>query len=103
MASFRVTYSGDAIREIRSIRRYIVGKLHNPSAASRQTDRIMSAAESLAVFPKMHRVRFQDSEGRYIRVFPVDKYLMLYSVDEDKRLVSILHVVHGKRDIDALI
>ena len=103
MASFRVTYSGESIREIRGIRRYIAGKLHNPSAASQQADRIMSAAESLSVFPEMHRVRFQDSEGRDIRVFPVDNYLMLYSVDEDKHLVSILHVVHGRRDLDSLI
>ena len=103
MTGFRVIYSDEALEELRGIRYYISRRLNNPSAASQQADRIMSAADSLTVFPKMHRVRMKDRKGREIRFFPVDSYMVLYHVDEGKRIVDILHIFSSRRDIDALI
>ena len=103
MQNFRVIYSGNAVEDIRNIYDYIAYKLFNPQIASQQSDRIMSAAESLAVFPKMHRVRKKDSKGNETRFFPIDNYLILYDVDDDKHTVNILRVVYRRRNIDDII
>ncbi|MBQ3454929.1 MAG: type II toxin-antitoxin system RelE/ParE family toxin [Synergistaceae bacterium] len=103
MTAFRVIYSDEALEELRGIRHYISHRLNNPPAASKQADRIMLATDSLAVFPKMHRIRIKDRKGREIRFFPVDSYMILYHVDEGKNVVNILHIFSSRRDIDSMI
>lgn len=103
MTRFRVIYSYDALKELRGIRRYISRKLNNPSAASKQVAHIMLAAESLAVFPKLYRVRQVDTDGNEIRFFQVDNYTIIYYVDESRKTINVIHVIYSRRNIDALI
>lgn len=103
MSGFKVEYADLAVESLRKIRRYIIHNLMNPEAAVRQTERIMSACETLAVFPRMHRVRKIDSHGRELRFFPIDSYVILYSVDDVAEVVNILNVIHSRRNIDAMI
>lgn len=102
MAGFRVEYSELAAESLIKLQRYIARKLLNPDAAIRQTDRIMSACESLSIFPRMHRVRKTDSKGRQLRFFPVDNYTIVYSIDDENHTVNILHVIYSRRDIDSM-
>lgn len=82
---------------------YIAFRLLNPEAASAQSDRIMSAAEILAAFPKIFRVRGKDSDGNELRLFPVDNYAVLYSVDEASYTVNVSNVIYGKRNLEEII
>ena len=103
MAGFKVEFSELAIESLRKLQRYIARKLFNPDAAKRQADRIMSACASLSVFPKMHRIRKIDSKGYGLRFFPVDNYIVIYSVDEFVRTVTIMNVIYSRRNLDAMI
>ena len=103
MSDFTVIYSDTAIDEIRDMRRYISHDLDNPEAARKWYRKIISSAESLAAFPKRYGVRCQDSYGNDMRVFPVKKYNILYSVNDSNNTVNISRVIYGGRDIDSLI
>ena len=96
--NFTVELTAKAKQDLRCLHDYIVDQYQNPKDASKLLERLTSAAKSLAVFPKMHRVRKKDSNGREIRFFPVDDYVIIYFVDERKQLVSIMHFCHGRRD-----
>lgn len=100
---FSIVYSDDFDSDLQDVYDYIADTLHNPDAASKRVADIILAAESLAVSPKRHRIRAQNSEGIDIRVFTVKKHVILYSVDDEQCIVNISRVFYGKRDIDALI
>ncbi|MBQ7067663.1 MAG: type II toxin-antitoxin system RelE/ParE family toxin [Synergistaceae bacterium] len=103
MQNFKVVYSDDAIEDIQGLHDYILNQFMNPMTARIQTNRIMSASETLAIFPKLYRIRKIDSKGRKIRFCPVDNYVILYSIDESRDMVNILHVMYNRRNINALI
>ncbi|MBQ6435709.1 MAG: type II toxin-antitoxin system RelE/ParE family toxin [Synergistaceae bacterium] len=102
MQNFKIVYSDEAIGELREIHDYIAEKLMNPEAARQQSDRIMLAIEALGIFPKLYRVRGRDSQRNEIRILPVDNYLILYSVDDEKQIVNVSRVIYGRKNIHLL-
>ena len=49
------------------------------------------------------RFRSYDREpwkSRGLRVFPVDNYLVFYVPNEETRIVTVIRVMYGGRDID---
>ena len=97
---YRIIYAPSAIYDLDEIYEYIAGKFYTPDTAERQVARIIKAAETLAVFPKMYRVRRKNTG---MRVCPVDNYLIVYRVDDENRTVNILRVIYSRRDIDSMI
>ena len=72
---------------------------NDPDAADRLTDGIQARFRILAQFPHLGRLR--DDIAPDIHSFAHRRYLILYClVDEG---VQIVHVVHGRRDIEAIL
>jgi len=67
--------------------------------ATRLVDRITGRFFLLAGFPYAGRAGDRDF-GVGLRSFPVGEYVNVYSVDGPD--VSILRVVHGRRDLESL-
>ena len=84
--------------------RYISGELQNPAAADRLAMELVNAAESILTFPyalpAYQPIRPLKREYRKILV---QNFLMLYWVDEEKKLVTIARVVYAKRDVARLL
>jgi toxin ParE1/3/4 len=72
----------------------------NPEAADDQLDRIETIFMLLRDHPMAGRVR--DDIMRGLRGFTRGSYLILYRVDEERRAVQIVRVLHGMRDLAAL-
>jgi toxin ParE1/3/4 len=70
----------------------------NPAAADVALDRIESVCNLLAENPHIGRERPDIAPG--LRYFPVEKYLILYRVED--ATVEIVRVLHGARKIDEL-
>ncbi len=104
--TFSVEITIKAKQDVRGILTYITEYLNNPAAASRLSNAIASSGDSLAAFPKRYRVRKKDSNGHEIRYMPVgkrSKFMLIYFVDDSKKVVNIVRVLHETRNIDALI
>jgi toxin ParE1/3/4 len=98
---WKVNYTEDAEQDLQSIFDYISDVLLEPVTAANQTNRIMDAADSLDHMPL--RYRLYDKEpwrSRGLRVMPVDNYLVFYLPDETKKIVAIIRIMYGGRDID---
>ena len=67
----------------------------NPVAADRMLHRINDAFKLIIDFPQSGASR--PELGNAVRVVPVEKYLVIYRVDEKGPLV--LRVVHGAMDL----
>jgi toxin ParE1/3/4 len=88
--------SGRARRDLIEIWRYIAND--NESAADRFIDFITQRFKLLGENPYAGRSRDELRPG--YRSFPVGHYVVFYRLSESR--VQIMHVLHGKRDLEAL-
>lgn len=92
----RVEFSPAAVDDIEEITRGLADM--NPRAARCLRERFVRVAASLQSHPNRGaRLSFRTETRRLV----VGKYLMLYGVGTD--IVSVLRVLHGSRDIGALL
>ena len=98
---WHVDYAEAARQDLWDILDYISNVLLEPVTAAEQVARIMDAADSLERMPMRHRL--YDNEpwrSRGLRIMPVDNYVVLYLPNESKKIVTIIRVMYGRRDID---
>lgn len=88
--------SGRARLDLIEIWRYIA--TDNESAPDRFIDLITRRFELLGENPYAGRSRDELRPG--YRSFPVGQYVVFYRLSESR--VQIMHVLHGKRDLEAL-
>jgi len=88
----------EAADELDAIWYYIAKESGSIERADRIVDAITRRFELLASQPRMGRVRDDLRPG--MRGFAVGDYVILYRLDEDDD-VLILHVMHGRQDIQA--
>ena len=79
---------------------YVAKESGSIEIADRLIDSITERFYLLASHPHIGRHRDEDLRPG-LRSFPVDKYVIIYRVEEDDLL--ILHVFRGSRDIEALL
>jgi plasmid stabilization system protein ParE len=97
MDIYRVVWSnGAAIRRL-NIGQYILEQLHNRIAAARVAKTIKDAANILAQSPYRGRVAVPRQGLRRLNVKDTN-YFMLYTVDERRKLVTIMYVFHSKEN-----
>ena len=87
---FKVTFAKRALRELAAITTFIAKD--NPDAARELSEKLLDQAASLSRFPFRHA---KDNHRARVRKMPVPPYLVYYSIDENKRTVTILHFWHG--------
>lgn len=94
-----------AYDNMREIQKNIINFSGDVDYARKQQERILAAINKLSVSPKIYRVRKKDEFNRPLRYLSVDnyKYIVVYTIYEDERIVHVLNVFSGKRDIDSLI
>ena len=95
MATYRLTRR--ARQDVLRIWRRIADD--NEPAADRFIDLLTHHFRLLGDFPQAGRRRDQLRSG--YRSFPVGEYLIFYRITEPG--VQIMHVVHGRRDLEALL
>ena len=97
MPGFHLTQR--ARRDLRAIWRYIAQDSEHH--ADRLMDRLMKSVRSLGENPYIGRRRDHDLRPG-LRTFPVENYVILYRIGKEDT-IWILHVLHGSRDLPALL
>ena len=93
----RLRYRRSAIEDLGEIRDYIARA--NPIAAKRFVERLRARCRVLSKQPHIGRERSDIRRG--LRSLPIQNYIVFYRVVDDT--VEIVSVVHGSRDVDALM
>lgn len=95
----QVTYFAE--KDLRDIYEYIAFTLLEPDIAFEQLDRIEEAVLSLNELPERFRlVGYEPWFSRGIRQMPIDNFIVFYAINIDKKLVTIIRVMYGRRDIN---
>ena len=99
--TYKVVYIREAEKDLINIYRYIALTLEAAEAAKKQADRIINAIRSLNKMPLRHKLYQNEPwHSRGLRVLPVDNYLVFYKVVEKEKMVAIVRIMYGRRNID---
>lgn len=101
---YSIEYLPIARRDMVDIAKYIGLKLANPDAAERLAEEMIEAAEKLTDMPYKCPVYIPVKPLKHeYRKLIIQKYIMFYWVDENKKLVTIARVVYSGRDYNKLL
>ena len=101
---YTIEYLPIAKSDMVEIAKYIGVKLANPEVAERLAEKMIEAAEDLADMPYKCPVYIPVKPLRHeYRKLIVQKYIMFYWVDEDKKRITIARVIYSGRDYENLL
>ena len=104
MTKYKVVISEAAEMDLNAIAEYYVVALQNLDGAVKLIGSLKEAVLSLAEMPERHQLV---SDGylatKGIRMFPVQKYLVFYTVNKPTCTVNIVRVLYEKRDWEVLL
>ena len=101
---FHVEYSPEALDDLRSVYSYIAFHLKERETAKKLTDRIRREIRALNEMPERYApVDWEPWLSMGMRKLPVNNFVVYYLVDQPKRLVSVVRIFYGGRDVEAII
>ena len=104
MNNYKVSYSGEALSDLREIYSYITYELLVPKTAAAQIKRIREKIRSLDFMPACHElVEWEPWQSMNMHQLPIDNYIAYYLVDDKTKMVRITRIFYGGRDIKGII
>ena len=99
---YEVITTAQAVADLRAIFEYIAYELLAGENAIKQLDRLEEAILSLDEMPERYRLYNKEPwKERNLRIMPVDNYLVFYIPQNEEKIVTVIRVMYGRRDIDA--
>lgn len=100
MDTYKISYSADAIDDLRVTYSYIANELLVPETAEKKINKIRSEIRKLDFMPTRHQiVDWEPWHSMGMHQLPIDKFMVYYLVLEDTKTVSIVKIIYGGRDI----
>jgi plasmid stabilization system protein ParE len=106
MASGKYSYrfAPRANGDLEETLKYIERELKNPKAAEDFSVKLFEKIDAVRNFPDLGKA--VDNEyiiDQTLRRFMVDNYVVFYKPDENARVILIVRIVYGKRNMDEFI
>lgn len=102
--NYKVSYSADALDDLREIYAYIANELFAPETAAAQVGRIRKEIRSLDFLPARYAlVEWEPWHSMKMHQLPVDNFIVYYLADDEEMAVTIVRVFYGGRDIEGII
>ncbi len=95
---YEIEFTEDAIDEIKEIYKYISENLANVEAAKRLMKKIKDTVMNLNENPKMYMKLEVEKTSREFRRMVIDNYVILYTIDDEKKIIYISHTYYGRRN-----
>ncbi len=96
---YQVIIAPTAFKEINKIYDYIIENLYAEKAAKDLMKQVEIELQRLKYYPKVHTEiqKFNELRRRYRRIV-IKNYVILYTIDESKKIVYIAHMYYAKRN-----
>ena len=102
--NYTVSYSGDALNDLREIYTYIANELLVPETAAAQVGRIRKEVRSLDFMPARYAlVEWEPWHSMGMYQFPVNNFIVYYLVDDEAGTVTVVRIFYGVRDIEGIV
>ena len=97
-------FTNKAESDLDEIIRYIKIDLANPISASNFIDCLLDSINEIVAFPESGS--FVNNEyliAKNVRKKLIKNYIMYYVCDEENKIIYILRIIYGKRDISEIM
>lgn len=96
---YKIQFTEKCLEDIEDACQYIKEKLKEESAANRLRIKIKDSVKGLAISPEMYAKteKFDRLKNEYRRI-PIDNYVLLYTVNNKRNTVYIVHFYYGGRN-----
>ncbi|ADU26896.1 type II toxin-antitoxin system RelE/ParE family toxin [Ethanoligenens harbinense] len=99
MSTYAVRFTQPAADDLYEIARYIADELREPQTARALVKRIQDSVYELAELPMRYAVVADERLAALgIRKMPVESYLVFYTVAEEAQSVTVLRILHSRRE-----
>ncbi len=96
---YEIEFTEDARDEIRDIYEYISKNLVAEEAAKRLMRKMRQSVMDLAGSPKIYmKIEKKDKRKREFRRMVIDNFVVLYTIDENKKTIYISHMYYGRKN-----
>ena len=96
---YEIEFTEDARDEIREIYEYISKSLVNENAAKRLMRKMRKSVLDLAESPQIFvKIEKKDRMKREFRRMVVDNFVILYTIDDDKKIICVAHMYYGRKN-----
>jgi len=100
--TYKLIVSKDVHFDIDGIVNYMVNKLQNQTAAVDFLDDVEKSYKNIIQNPMMYS-SCDDERMKGYRKIPIKNYLILYSVDEKQKTVTVIRIIYGGRNYVELV
>ena len=102
--NYTVSYSVDALNDLREIYTYIANELLVPETAAAQVGRIRKEVRSLDFMSARYAlVEWEPWHSMGMYQFPVNNFIVYYLVDDEAGTVTVVRIFYGGRDIEGIV
>lgn len=102
--NYTVSYSEDALNDLREIYTYIANELLVPETATAQVVRIRKEVRSLDFMPARYAlVEWEPWHSMGMHQLPVNNFIVYYLVDDEAGTVTVVRIFYGGRDIEGIV
>ena len=102
MSKYSINITNTAKHELREIVDYYFSNLENPLLAVKVLRKINETFVALATFPEGYQI-YEGKTTEKLRSTRVMHYRIFYKIDNIEHLVSIIHIIYAKRNLDELL
>lgn len=92
---YEVIWLNSFKQELSHIYHYITVKFNNHSIVKRFHKKVLNSLFYLSYYPNIYQ---KIDYYKNVRKITIDKYVVLYTIDETKKTVYVLHIFHGNQD-----
>lgn len=101
---YTIFYTPEAYKDLGDIYSYISYVLKEKGTASALVGRLRKEISSLAVFPQRYSsIEWEPWASMGVRKMPVEHYIVYYYADTERKVVTILRIFYGGRDVESII
>lgn len=96
---YRVDLTDEAFDKIRDQARYIAEEGGAPLNAGRWLARVLDAVDTLEQSPRRCPLALEDPFFSFeLRALNIDGFMLLFTVDDDDRVVRVISARHGRQE-----
>ncbi len=92
-----IVFTKQASNEIRKIKQYISPKLKVPNSANRLMEQMKERTEKLSYFPRRYPIVGRKNKREYRRIV-IKNYIVIYTINEARKEVEIVHIYYDKNN-----
>ena len=97
--TYKIDQSTSSIQDFFGILDYLTENLFSPTAARRFSNKLETCYNHLINNPLIYPIcRDETLAAKGFRLAPVMRYIVFYTVDEEKEIVRIHRILHGRMD-----